>query len=142
MAMATSPQCKPKITRTCQNAPTSNPANNGLKLYKPIAPAPIKLAAHVEIGPIIKNVNGTIIINVKNGTKNAFTTSGITFFKNFSNLDAKNTENTIGITLCVYVIDMTGMPKNVKALSDSKNVPLKSIVAFSLPKAIALTSVG
>ena len=39
--------------------------------------------AHVVIGPITINVNGTITNNVNNGSKNVFTTSGIIFAKNY-----------------------------------------------------------
>ncbi|MNW58035.1 hypothetical protein D3C74_358760 [compost metagenome] len=58
-------------------------------------------------------VTGTITSKVKNGTKNVLTTLGMMFLKNLSILTAKNVAIMIGITDVEYVINITGIPKNV-----------------------------
>ncbi|MNJ60847.1 hypothetical protein D3C77_566070 [compost metagenome] len=85
-AIGTSPQCKPKITNTCQNPPIRTPAATELKLYTDNRPCPSNVPAHVEIGPITINASGTRTNKVKNGTKNVLTTLGTTFLKKFSSL--------------------------------------------------------
>lgn len=96
--IGTSPQCKPKTTKTCQMAPKMKPAKMGLNVYTAKLPAPIAVPNHVEIGPITRNVTGTTTSAAQNGTKNVLTTSGIIFLKKGSTFEVNQTAKIIGIT--------------------------------------------
>ena len=103
IATATRPMCNPKITNTCQKAPTINPAAIGLNAYTHIIAFPITVANQFAIGPITMKPSGAAIKRTIIGTKNVLTTSGITFFNVLSKYEAKKFVKRIGKTVDVYV---------------------------------------
>src|SRR5699024_12213224 len=63
------PQCKPKITNSCQEPVNNAPNKRGLNAFNQVNKAPIKLDAQVATGPIINNEIGVAINSVNTGTK-------------------------------------------------------------------------
>ena len=92
-------QCRPKITSTCHNPPTSTPSTTGLNRYTAIKPAPIRLEAKEATGPITQNVMHTVTKQVMSGRANSLTVSGINLLYRFSNQAANATAQIIGTTL-------------------------------------------
>ena len=102
MARGIKPQCRPKITSTCQKPPISKPPTSPPttgRSYKLPNTSPTIEERNVEIGPIIKNVSGTDIANVKNGTINNLITSGINFLKKCSTFEANQVARITGTTV-------------------------------------------
>ena len=83
IARGTSAQCIPNITKTCHRIPSTRPKTIGLKFMiawkRLVNPSEKALA----IGPTTKNVNGTVMSNVKKGTTKTLMTSGVILVKNF-----------------------------------------------------------
>ena len=69
MAIGTNAQCKPKITRHCQKAPTTNAVTNGEKAYNPAKILDKILVSKLTTGPMTNNPIGSEIINNLNKFK-------------------------------------------------------------------------
>ena len=101
MAIGTNAQCKPKITRHCQKAPTTNAVTNGEKAYNPAKILDKILVSKLTTGPMTNNPIGSEIINTKNGTKKFCNISGTYFLASFWICAAKATIQITGTTVLV-----------------------------------------
>ena len=83
IARGISAQWIPNITKTCHKIPSTRPKTIGLKFMiawkRFVYPSDKVLAT----GPTTKNVNGTVMSNVKRGTTKTLITSGVILVKNF-----------------------------------------------------------
>ena len=77
------PQCRPKITNTCQKVPTIIPAIIGEKSMTEVTPADIRLDRKVATGPKTMKPRTSEHSSVNIGTRKFATTSGTIFANHF-----------------------------------------------------------
>ena len=82
IARGTSAQCIPNITKTCHKTPSTRPKTIGLKFMIAWKRFVNPLEKVLATGPTTKNVNGTVMSNVKKSTTTLIT-SGVILVKNF-----------------------------------------------------------
>ena len=83
IAIGTSAQCKPKITKHCHNAPMTKAVTIGEKAYNPANIFDKTVVNKLTTGPITSKPIGSEIIKTKNGTKKFCNISGTNFFAIF-----------------------------------------------------------
>ncbi len=94
----TNPQCTPKITKTCQKAPSSAPPIAGLRVQSQVMASERPLPRALVTGPIVSSVTGTRTATTKNGVRKFRRDEGSALSSSFSRWLCTHTATMIGIT--------------------------------------------